>query len=1077
VADSPTAVFSVDPGIPHSVLRRYDDFGIEALDLVAPPSRFWGDGAPPMRPVYMALDARRAKPISSPATLLRQLPDGDNWNAMTRRSLARLHAWFLVCEDPERRLEAREVVTLAHQASLVRHVLQESALARVLIADEVGLGKTIEAGLILKELIARQPGLRVLYLAPARLVSNVHREFRRLGLELRQFVSGQENTATLSDQRIIASIHRAVHPAHFERFKDAPAWDVIVVDECHHLSDWAKGGGSPVRKYKLVESLQSRLRPGGRLILMSGTPHQGHPARFENLVGLLKTDSEPESALAGRVIYRTKEDVRDWEDRPLFPGRRVNTPIVVDLGPEHRAWLGRIHAFFEPERAGRAGSGAGRAVGWRAGQALQWATSSVEAGLGYLVRQGLRLGWDLSQRGLRDALEALRPYRGGRRDEAPSQLLVRMRREIQQQEVSGDLADIEEAEENPTPKWRPDPRKLSSLLIEGVALRSGLAATKWEALWSQVIAKAGDEKFVLFAQPIETVMALVGFLETKVGARPAVIVGGQSDEDRDRQIKAFWDPAGPRFLVSSRAGGEGLNLQVARRLVHLDVPWNPMEMEQRVGRVHRFLSRKTIIVDTMVVKESREADAYRIAREKLHEVASTLVAPERFEALFSRIMSLVAPDDLQEILVEKPHGKLDDEEQGRLALLVREGFERWRQFDQRFAERQKSLRALDPGLASWRDVRDFVTTYLRAEVVDGFGALRFRTQDGEVQEAPESVDVIRYRNAAYICDDNGGMPVQGVDGSSATPMGLNTDWMSAALREKALPTRATGAFSLRWPRGAAFPVEGLTLPFGVLALVRQAVQRREGGVEEGPADLRVWIVRLDQDAEEVSGASKGALIRTLLLGRTPQPSSLIESWTERLAAVESELIGQLARPDEKERADRMAFGVMPLLCGLVVGSGPGESTPPRDDENVDMAEAEAIVSEEETPREATAMDRPVERSVGDPAILRAISIRQPYVEQILRGLKTIEYRSKPTRIRERVYLYASLTPGGDAEDWRSVEASPGGLPVGVIVGSVEIVDCRGEDGDYEYDLERPVRLGTPLQAKNQPQPTFWRPIF
>src|SRR5215204_5907001 len=117
--------------------------------------------------------------------------------------------------------------------------------------------------------------------------------------------------------------------------------------------------------------------------------------------------------------------------------------------------------------------------------------------------------------------------------------------------------------------------------------------------------------------------------------------GGQTDQARQEEIDRFWRPNGPQFLVSSRAGGEGINLQVARRLVHIDVPWNPMELEQRVGRVHRFGSRRTILVDTVVVKDSREADAYRIARQKLQVVASTLVAKDRFEQIFSRVMCLV----------------------------------------------------------------------------------------------------------------------------------------------------------------------------------------------------------------------------------------------------------------------------------------------------------------------------------------------------------------------------------------------------------------------------------------------------
>src|SRR5205814_9638269 len=117
--------------------------------------------------------------------------------------------------------------------------------------------------------------------------------------------------------------------------------------------------------------------------------------------------------------------------------------------------------------------------------------------------------------------------------------------------------------------------------------------------------------------------------------------GNQTDLEREAEINTFMREDGPQYLVSSRAGGEGLNLQVARRLVHVDVPWNPMDLEQRVGRVHRFGSRRTIIVDTVVVRDSREAHAYRVARQRLEVIARTLVSPERFDALFTRVMGFV----------------------------------------------------------------------------------------------------------------------------------------------------------------------------------------------------------------------------------------------------------------------------------------------------------------------------------------------------------------------------------------------------------------------------------------------------
>src|SRR6478672_9386820 len=112
-------------------------------------------------------------------------------------------------------------------------------------------------------------------------------------------------------------------------------------------------------------------------------------------------------------------------------------------------------------------------------------------------------------------------------------------------------------------------------------------------------------------------------------------------------------------------------------------------------------------------------------------------------------------------------------------------------------------------------------------------------------------------------------------------------------------------------------------------------------------------------------------------------------------------------------------------------------------------------------------------------LTRAISIRQPWVELILNGEKQAEYRSRPTRIRGRVYVYASLTPADSTSAWKKTGKQPGELPTGQIVGTVEIADCRWDASRdcYAYILEAPQRLSKSLFAKNQPQPVFWRPEF
>jgi hypothetical protein len=106
----------------------------------------------------------------------------------------------------------------------------------------------------------------------------------------------------------------------------------------------------------------------------------------------------------------------------------------------------------------------------------------------------------------------------------------------------------------------------------------------------------------------------------------------------------------------------------------------------------------------------------------------------------------------------------------------------------------------------------------------------------------------------------------------------------------------------------------------------------------------------------------------------------------------------------------------------------------------------------------------------------ALSIRQPFAELILRGVKTIEYRSLRTKRRERVFIYASKLPGNDAASWAQVERAPGELPTGVLVGTVEIVGCDGQPGDYHWMLARPERLRVPIKPTRMPQPMFFTPF-
>ncbi len=908
---------------PSTILRQVDDWGLISYDLCNPPRRFWADVDQPPPVVEPAVDSRHVQRLPSPAELLRvSVPE--TWMSRSRAALARFWTYFLVSEDPQRRLDAREVSTLAHQVSLVRHILEQPHLHRVLIADEVGLGKTVEVGLLVKELLEQNAGLHILYLAPARLVNNVRWEFERLGLDFRQWSASAESDGRIEgDSKLIASIHRAVHPNHFRRLVDAPPWDLLIVDECHHLSDWAPGGGDPTRKFDLVRKLIEKQAPTGRVVFLSGTPHQGNIHRFDNLLKLLKRREEPERALAGRVIYRTKDDVSDWSGRPLFPGRQVGTPIVIDLGSAYRHWMDQIHDFFLPPRDDRSVSTARRrSANWRCAQALQWAASSPHAGLGYLVRHSMRAGWTLSTSPvLREALAALRPYRMGAPTEPVEALFQRMMKEIERQREDADIEDLEDDEDETALRRAADRMRLEELLSEGIRLLSTSADVKWTILKERVLDHVGTEKVVLFAQPIETVSALSGYLQRTTGQRPALIIGGQDDATRAREIARFRAPDGPQFLVSSRAGGEGINLQVARRLVHIDVPWNPMEMEQRVGRVHRFGSRQTILIDTLVVQDSREANAFAVARQKLAMIADVMVVPEKFETLFSRVMCLIPPEEIQDVIVVTPGGTLTAEQEQRLAELVRDGYRNWDEFHRRFAGQQRQIKALNPGLATWEDLRQFLKSQAGAQPAEGFRSQRFE------QLAPGTLPVAVEEPApvlvlddglAYYADEHDGSIITGPDNTTAITLGLNRPAVAESLRRQAFPATANGAAHLRWAADGTPPLKP---PFGVLVFHRQRVRVEGSSWVEHGQELKCYLVPAQGEVTEFQEAEKGILIRGLLnavIRREPEPEGPLH---EALLAAETELIQQLRRPERDEIDRGLRHTVFPLLAAIIGPSG------------------------------------------------------------------------------------------------------------------------------------------------------------
>ena len=298
-------------------------------------------------------------------------------------------------------LTSAKIDLLPHQVVLT-HRIATASPRRYLIADEVGLGKTIEAALILRELASRGELTRALMVVPAGLVNNWHRELNEVfNLDFEVFgsegdITDRKTNAFAKHDRLIASIDTMKRPARIKRLLDAPRWDLVVFDEAHHLTAYRIGG--KVRKtenYKLAEALKDHSRD---LVLLSATPHQGNHFQFWMLVQLLNLTlfRSPEEMLEERhrlntvMFRRTKADACQPDGSPLFARRWVHTESFVMNHAERLFYEKRGYLEDGFDLARRQGN-QGRALGFLMAIFQKIAASSFAAVRRTLKRRLLML--------------------------------------------------------------------------------------------------------------------------------------------------------------------------------------------------------------------------------------------------------------------------------------------------------------------------------------------------------------------------------------------------------------------------------------------------------------------------------------------------------------------------------------------------------------------------------------------------------------------------------------------------------------------------------------------------------------
>ena len=562
-------------------------------------------------------------------------------------------------------LTAAPIDLLPHQVVLT-HRIATASPRRCLIADEVGLGKTIEVALVLRELASRGELRRALLIVPAGLVNNWHREINEVfSLNFEVFgsegdVTDRKSNAFAKHDRLIASIDTLKRRSRVRRLLAAPRWDLIVFDEAHHLA--AYRSGRKVRRtenYKLAEALKNHSRD---LILLSATPHQGDHFRFWMLVQLLDPTlfSSADEMVAHRhrlntvVLRRTKADACRPDGSPLFARRWVHTESFT-MNDGERAFYGALREYLEDgfTLAKRQGD-RGRALGFVMTIFQKIAASSFAAVRRTLRRRLLMLtlheaivkdreldvdGRNARYDEARDLIhEEQRIPRGdpvsrSEVDAVLADLKVRLLKRLGDEEWGGasdDAAGEESAAAGEDaaamtidlalPEERLRIRDLLARFPEARETKVAKLLRGLGALWEQ----NPREKVVIFATYLGTVETLGAEIERAYPGQGVVVLRGGDHGAKLAAERRFRRADGPRALVCTAAGREGINLQVARVLFNFDLPWNPMDVEQRIGRIHRYGQRHTAQVYNLVLSDTIEGRIFLLLKDKLEEIARTL---------------------------------------------------------------------------------------------------------------------------------------------------------------------------------------------------------------------------------------------------------------------------------------------------------------------------------------------------------------------------------------------------------------------------------------------------------------------
>lgn len=547
--------------------------------------------------------------------------------------------------DPYLAVHTSNLDPLPHQIQAVYGEMLPRQPLRFLLADDPGAGKTIMAGLLIKELIVRGDLTRCMIVAPGSLVEQWQDELaQKLGLDFdiitRETIEASRSGNPFAERDlVICRLDQLSRNEDIQAKLEQTDWDLVVVDEAHKMSAHFYGNEvDETKRYKLGRQLGNLSR---HFLLMTATPHSGKPEDFQLFMALLDPDrfeGKPRkdgSQVDAQGLMRrmVKEELLTFEGKPLFPERRAYT-VAYDLSPAEAQLYTAVTEYVRDEmnRAQRLqAEGEGRRgaiVGFALTILQRRLASSPEA-----IYQSLRRR--------RERLEArVAEVREGRTDTT-----VDLTAGLEAPEDIDDLAEgeLEDLEERVVDQASAAAtiteleaeiatlRTLESLAAQVRASGTDAKWTEMSRLLQNAAAEMFDEtgkrrKLIVFSEHRDTLNYLTDRIRTLIGSPEAVVTihGGMNREKRRQAQEAFLQQPEVSVLVATDAAGEGVNLQRAHLLVNYDLPWNPNRIEQRFGRIHRIGQTEVCHMWNLVAGETREGQVFERLLTKLAEQSKAL---------------------------------------------------------------------------------------------------------------------------------------------------------------------------------------------------------------------------------------------------------------------------------------------------------------------------------------------------------------------------------------------------------------------------------------------------------------------